>query len=204
MKGTFMCRVLIPTDFSAAALHVTREAISWLDAMGGDLLLLHVVPDIYLRWLDQLAMTFIDQTRLEAAYEDLREQGQREFSTWLPLTVRERCRRRVAVGDLADTILKVAREEMADVIIMRVPKRRWWRPIRTGSLTDAIRRRASVPVIVWDGLGNMASSVICPHTPRPQARDPRQTGPWRARRKARQEHIDVLQSRSVQRGIPNL
>jgi nucleotide-binding universal stress UspA family protein len=158
MKGAFMCRVLIPIDFSAAALHVTREAVSWANDIGGDVLLLYVVPDIYLGWLDQLAMTFIDQTRLEAAYEELREQGQREFSTWLPDAVHERCRTRVAVGDCADTILKVAQEEMADVIIMRAPKRRWWRCILAGSVTDAVRRRASVPVVVWDGLENMAFS----------------------------------------------
>jgi nucleotide-binding universal stress UspA family protein len=194
MKGTFMCRVLIPTDFSAAALHVTREALSWVDAMGGNLLLLHVVPDIYLRWLDQLAMTFIDQTRLEAAYEDLREQGQREFSTWLPLAVHEHCRTRVAVGDVADTILKVAQEEMADVIIMRVPRRRWWRPILAGSVTDTVRRSAPVPVVVWDGLGNMASSALWPEAHRPEERDTLPKGRWRNRRRARMEPSDVLKS----------
>ena len=89
MKGAFMCRVLVPTDFSEAALRVTREAMSWVDAVGGDVLLLHVVPDMYLGWLDHLAMTFIDQTRLEAAYEELREQGQQELSTWLPSAVQD-------------------------------------------------------------------------------------------------------------------
>ena len=56
-----MRRVLVPTDFSEAALLVTREAVSWVDAIGGELLLLHVVPDICLRWLDHLSISFIDQ-----------------------------------------------------------------------------------------------------------------------------------------------
>jgi len=192
MKGAFMCRVLVPTDFSEAALRVTREAMSWVDAVGGEVLLLHVVPDMYLGWLDHLAMTFIDQTRLEAAYEELREQGQQELSTWLPYAVQERCRTLVAVGDLADTILKVAQEEMADVIIMRAPKRRWWRPILAGSLTDTVRRRASVPVVVWDGLETMASSAMWPDARRPHERDSLQKGTWRDRRRARMEHTDVL------------
>ncbi|HEX9870782.1 MAG TPA: universal stress protein [Candidatus Tectomicrobia bacterium] len=194
MKGAFMCRVLVPTDFSEAALRVTREAMSWVDAVGGDVLLLHVVPDMYLGWLDHLAMTFIDQTRLEAAYEELREQGQQELSTWLPSAVQERCRTLVAVGDLADTILKVAQEEMADVIIMRAPKRRWWRPILAGSLTDTVRRRASIPVVVWDGLETTASSAMWPDAQRPQERDSRPKGRWRDRRRARMEHTDVLKS----------
>jgi nucleotide-binding universal stress UspA family protein len=194
MKGAFMCRVLVPTDFSEAALRVTREAVSWVDAVGGDLLLLHVVPDLYLGWLDQLAMTFIDQTRLEAAYEELREQGQREFSTWLPYAVHERCRARVAVGDIADTILKVAQEEMADVIVMREPQRRWWRSILAGSLTDTVRRRASVPVVVWDGLEKMASNGTWSEERRPHGRDPLQQGAWPDRRRAPWEKIHVLKS----------
>lgn len=186
--------VLVPTDFSEATLRVIREAVSWVDAIGGELLLLHVVPDLYLGWLDQLAMTFIDQTRLEAAYEELYAQGQREFSAWLPYAVYERCRTLVAVGDMTGTILNVAQEEMAEVIIMRAPMRRWWRPIRTGSLTDAVRRGASVPVIVWDGLEKMASSAIWPNVRHPHARDPLQTGTWRDRRRARMERTNALKS----------
>jgi nucleotide-binding universal stress UspA family protein len=60
MKGSFMRRVLVPTDFLEAGLLMTGEALSWVEIMGGELLLLHVVPDIVLRWLDPLAITFID------------------------------------------------------------------------------------------------------------------------------------------------
>jgi nucleotide-binding universal stress UspA family protein len=62
-----MRRVLVPTDFSEDASLMTREAASWVTAMDGELLLLHVVPDICLRWLDHRALSFIDRARLEAA-----------------------------------------------------------------------------------------------------------------------------------------
>ncbi len=71
MKGVFMRRVLVPTDFSETAWLVTAEALSWVEAIGGELLLLHVVPDIVLRWCDDLAISLIDRTRLEAAYGEL-------------------------------------------------------------------------------------------------------------------------------------
>jgi nucleotide-binding universal stress UspA family protein len=171
MKGAFMRRVLVPTDFSEAALIVTREAMSWVEAMGGELLLLHVVPDLYLRWLDRPAITFIDQTRLKAAYEDLREQGQQQFSAWLPYPDNERCRTRVAVGDTADVIVEVARVEMVDLIIMWTAKRRWWRPILAGSVVEAVMRRASVPVVVWAGLEQMASGGFWQEARRPHERD---------------------------------
>jgi nucleotide-binding universal stress UspA family protein len=177
MKGSFMRRVLVPTDFSEAALLVTREAVSWVDAMGGELVLLHVVPDIYLRWLDHLAIAFIDRTTLEAAYEELREQGQRKFSTWLSYPDKERCRTLVVVGDTADAIVEVAQREMVDLIIMRAPKRRWWRPILP-SVTDAVMRRASVPVVVWAGLNKIASSGFWQGARRPHERDILQEGAW--------------------------
>jgi nucleotide-binding universal stress UspA family protein len=152
-----MRRVLVPTDFSAAALLVAREALSWVDAIDGELLLLHVVPDICLRWLDHLSLAFIDQSRLASAYDDLRAEGQRRFATWLPSQAHRRCRTRVVVGNTADAILEVAQVEAADVIIMRAPRRRWWRPVLTGSVTDTVMRRAPVPVLVWSGLEQLPS-----------------------------------------------
>jgi nucleotide-binding universal stress UspA family protein len=189
-----MCRVLVPTDFSEAAWLVTRAALSYVDAVGGELLLLHVVPDLYLCWLDHLAMTFIDQTRQEAAYDELRAEGHRQFSTWLPSSAYERCRTLVAVGETADTILKVAQAEMADVILMRAPTRHWWRPMLTGSVTDAVRRRASVPVVVWGGLNKKAARGIWQEARRPHERGPLQPGAWRERRRALWEHTHVLRS----------
>lgn len=152
-----MRRVLVPTDFSEAALLVTREALSWVDAIDGELLLLHVVPDLCIRWLDHLSISFIDQSRLESAYEDLRAEGQRNFSTWLPNQLHGRCRTCVVVGNTADAILEVAQVEAADVIIMRAPQRRWWRPVLAGSVTDTVRRRAPIPVVVWSGIEQMSS-----------------------------------------------
>ena len=108
-----------------------------MDAIEGELLLLHVVPDLSSRWLDHLAITFINQSRLESGYEDLCAEGQRPFSTWPLYQAHERCRTLVVVGDTADAIadatIDVAQVEAADVIIMRAPKCRWWRPVLAGS-----------------------------------------------------------------------
>src|SRR5262245_60377573 len=183
MKGSCMRRVLVPTDFSAAAWLVTREAVAWVEALGGELLLLHVVPDIALRWLDHLALSFIDQTRLEAAYDDLRAEGQRQLARWRPDPALDRCRRLVVVGDTADAIVQVAQVEGVDVIRMPAPQRRWWRPRLVGSATEAVMRRASVPVVVWPGLEQMATRGWWRGARRPPAQDTRQEGAWHARRR---------------------
>jgi nucleotide-binding universal stress UspA family protein len=189
-----MRRVLVPTDFSEAALFVTRKALSWVDAMGGELLLLHVVPDIYLRWLDDLATAFIDQMRLEAAYDELREEGQRQFSTWLPYPDNARCRTLVVVGDTADAIVEVAQVEMVDLIIMRAPKRRWWRPTLVGSVTDAVVHRASVPVVTWPGHDQMARSSALQGGRRSHERDTLQQGARQERRGAPGQNKYILKS----------
>ena len=167
-----MRRVLVPTDFSAAALLVTREALSWVDAIEGELLLLHVVPDVCLRWLDHLSVTFIDHSRLASAYDDLRAEGQRRFASWLPYQAHERCRTRVVVGETADAIIEVAQAEAADVIIMRAPRRRWWRPVLAGSVTDTVMRRAPVPVLVWSGLEQSPSGGWWKGVRRPREAEP--------------------------------
>jgi nucleotide-binding universal stress UspA family protein len=174
-----MYRVLVPTDFSPAALLVTREAGSWVTAMDGELVLLHVVPDICIRWLDHPAIALVDQTKLAEAYEELREQGHRKFSTWLPHPDHERYRTLVVVGDTANAIVEVARVEMVDLIIMRAPRRRWCRPILAGSVTNSVVRRASVPVVVWAGLDRMSAGRICQGARRPHERDTAREGAWR-------------------------
>jgi nucleotide-binding universal stress UspA family protein len=171
-----MHRVLVPTDFSEAALLVTREAVPWVTAIGGELLLLHVVPDICIRWLDHPAITLIDETRLAAAYEELREEGHRRFSTWVPHPDNERYRTLVVVGDTANAIVEVAQLEMVDVILMRAPRCRWWRPILGGSVTDSVIRRACVPVIVWPDVNRMSSGTIFR---RPHERDTGREDAWR-------------------------
>ena len=47
--------------------------------------------------------------------------------------------------DAADAVLEMAQEEGVDLIVMRAPKRRWWRPILAGSVTDTVIRESVYP-----------------------------------------------------------
>jgi nucleotide-binding universal stress UspA family protein len=180
-----MHRVLVPTDFTEAGMLVTGEAMAWVEAMGGEVMLLHVVPDLFIRWLDHLSTTFIDHTRLESAYEDLRAEGRRKFAAWLPSSVTEHCRTHVVVGDTADAILEVAQAAEVDVIVMRAPRRRWWRPVLAGSVTDTVMRRAPVPVVVWAGLDYMPAGGCWGGTRRPHDDEAFREGAWQERQQVR-------------------
>ena len=189
-----MPRVLVPTDFSETAWLMTRAALSWVETMGGEVLLLHVVPDMFLCWGDHLASSFIDQERLEAAYEELRAEGHRQFSTWLPHSAHERCRTFVTVGETAAAILKVAEAEKVDVILMRAPKRRWWRPILAGSVTYTVMRRAPAPVVVWAGLEPQPAGECWQGAWRPDERDAPGEGARREGQRLRRERTRILKS----------
>jgi nucleotide-binding universal stress UspA family protein len=191
MKGVRMRRVLVPTDFSQTAWLLTGEALSWVEAIGGELLLLHVVPDMCLPWCDHLAITFIAETRLEAAYKELYEEGRRRFSICLPSAVRKRCRTFVTVGETADAILKVAQAERVDVIMMWAPKRRWWRPLLAGSVTGTVMRKAPVPVVLWAGLQKPAGGWW-QGVWRPDEQDALREAAWQERQRARSERTPIL------------
>ena len=165
----------------------------WVDAIEGELLRLHVVPDLLLRWLDHLAITFIDQSRLESADEDRRAEGQRTFSTWLPSQAHERCRTLAVVGDAAGAIIEVAQVKAADVIIMWAPKRRWW-PVLAGSVTDTVMRRAPVPVVVWAGVEQMSCRGCWKGVRHPHKHDAPGQGGWRDWSRARWERTPILKS----------
>jgi nucleotide-binding universal stress UspA family protein len=159
-----MLRVLVPTDFSPTSLRVIRQVRAWVEAIGGEVLLLHVVPNIDLPWLDCLATIFVDQAQRETAYEHLYAESHRKFSTWLPYPENACCRTLVVVGHTADAIVQVAQAEGVDLIVMRAPRRRRWRPMLLGSVTDSVIRRAPVPVVVCLGLEPVLLSALWMHT----------------------------------------
>jgi nucleotide-binding universal stress UspA family protein len=53
----------------------------------------------------------------------------------------------VAVGEPAEQILRVAREEKADLIVMGTHGRRGWRHAVLGSVAEAVMRQAMCPVL---------------------------------------------------------
>jgi nucleotide-binding universal stress UspA family protein len=61
--------------------------------------------------------------------------------------VRERAERRVAVGDRAALLGRIAAEEAADVIVVGAPARGWRRRL-DGRLADELETETPVPVLI--------------------------------------------------------
>jgi nucleotide-binding universal stress UspA family protein len=60
-----MKRILVPTDFSTRSLAAFTQAVHYTEAVGGALLLLHVVEDTPLRWYAADGLPEAPSTRLD-------------------------------------------------------------------------------------------------------------------------------------------
>ena len=77
--------------------------------------------------------------------------------TWLPPGLGRRSRALVTVGKLADEIVRVAREQKADVIVMETQGRRGVRHFLRRTVTERVMRKVAIPVITIWGIGASCS-----------------------------------------------
>jgi nucleotide-binding universal stress UspA family protein len=154
-----MKRILVPTDFSTPSLAALTQAVHYTQTVGGELLLLHVVEGAPLRWytvdgLPEAPSAFLDPTaqlRLPQpppirVSRDLVAEAEWKLAALLPPQP-ERFRALVTVGRAADEIVRVARAQGADLIIMGTHGRRGLRRWLRRSVTDQVRRQAPTAVL---------------------------------------------------------
>jgi nucleotide-binding universal stress UspA family protein len=159
MGGTWMKRILVPTDFSAPSLAALTQAVHYVQAVDGALLLLHVIEGAPLRWyavdglpeapsacIEPTASFLLPQPSRTSVARDLVAEAEWKLAALLPPQP-ERFRALVTVGQAVAEIIRVARAQDADLIIMgshdRRGLRRWFRR----RVTDQVRRHAPAAVL---------------------------------------------------------
>jgi nucleotide-binding universal stress UspA family protein len=160
-----MKRILVPTDFSTRSLEALERALKYTRTVGGELFLLHVVEGKPLHWyavngqpedlypssrIDPEGVFFVPQVPPKVVHRDLCQEAQWKLATLLPPQA-DRFRALVTVGKAADEIVRVAREQHADLIVMGTQGKRGLRRWLRRSVADRVRRKAAVPVITFDG-----------------------------------------------------
>ncbi len=116
-----MKRILVPTDFSTPSLAALAQAVHYTQAVGGELLLLHVVEGAPLRWyavdglpdgpsafLDPTAQLVLPQLPQPRLSRDLCAEAEWKLTPLLPPQP-DRFRALVTVGQAAEEIVRVAR-----------------------------------------------------------------------------------------------
>ena len=134
-------QILIPIDFSDYSDQALRWGVSLAQKYGAKLLLLHVIPEV----LEEVSaresageQLVIDLTaEVEAQLHEIARQGLKEG---VAVDVR------VADGEPADAILRMARQEKVDLIVMGTHGRTGLSHLLLGSTAEAVVRAAACPV----------------------------------------------------------
>jgi len=156
--------VLVPTDFSATAAHALDYAFDEARLRGAKLTLLHVVPpgtgtDVYYISAPSGHPGAFDpaaSARVGAPWpahpttvvrHDISDDVLTQLRDLLPLARRKSWGAELAVGAPAETIVRVAQELGADLIVMGTHGRTGFQHALLGSVAEKVVRLAPCPVM---------------------------------------------------------
>jgi nucleotide-binding universal stress UspA family protein len=155
-----MTRILVPTDFSEPSLTAVRSGIELATAVGGVVVLLHVVEgaSVHCYTAGGLPPYLSDMIDLGGEYfrsrfdqklirRDFCEEAQWKLDALVPPKCQARVHTMVTVGRAVDEIVSVAEEQHADLILLGARGRRGWRHVLRRTMADRVRRKALIPVV---------------------------------------------------------
>jgi nucleotide-binding universal stress UspA family protein len=158
-----MTRILVPTDFSEPSLAAIRYGIERAAAVGGDVFLLHVVEGASVRCytvgglplylsdiIDPGGDYFRSPFKQKLIRHDLCEEARWKLDDLVPPRCQARVHTVVTVGRAVDEIVRVAKEQHADLILLGARGRRGWRHVFRRTMADRVRRKALIPVVALD------------------------------------------------------
>jgi nucleotide-binding universal stress UspA family protein len=137
-------RILVPTDFSDSARHAFAYGLSFASEYGAELILLHVVEQVPMGYASELfpvpmgevfqQMTAYARTELGRLLSEAAQRG-------------VRARDMLAQGKPSAEIVRVAREETVDMIVLGTHGRGMLDKALFGSTTERVVRKAPCPVL---------------------------------------------------------
>jgi nucleotide-binding universal stress UspA family protein len=137
-------RILVPTDFSDSARHALGYGTSFAKEYGAEVLLLHVVENLTVGYASDLF-----PVPMAEVYEEISGYAKAELAK-LAAEVRGKgisVRELVAQGKPSAEILRVAREETADMIVLGTHGKGLLDRSLFGSTTERVVRKAPCPVL---------------------------------------------------------
>jgi len=132
--------ILIAIEHSDADRAVLSHVQSLARLTGARLLLVHVADGWAARYFDELKLRESEEIRGDREYlgQLCEQMVQRGFET----------RTRLAMGDPATELVKVAAEESVDLIAMSTHGHRFLNDLIRGSTADRVRHNVKIPVLM--------------------------------------------------------
>src|SRR5262245_45508158 len=137
-------RVLVPTDFSESARHALTYGVSFAQEYSARLYLLHVVETLAVGYASDLF-----PVPMAEVYQEISGYAKAELAT-LTAVARDKgveCTELVVQGKPAAEIMRVAREETIDLIVLGAHGKGRLDKALFGSTTEKVVRKAPCPVL---------------------------------------------------------
>lgn len=132
--------ILVAIENSGADRTILQHVQQLATLTGASLLLVHVADGWAARHYDELKLRDSEEMLQDRAYLD---------GICSELTAQGfRARTRLAMGDPASQLVKVAREEHVDLIAMSTHGHRFFNDLLRGSTADRVRHNVAIPVLM--------------------------------------------------------
>jgi nucleotide-binding universal stress UspA family protein len=154
MKTDKMKKVLIALDYNPTAQKVAESGYSMAKAMNAEVILIHVISDpVYYSSVEYSPIMgfngFMESGQWQLDSVDSLKKATLHFLDKSRLHLGDKAiQTLVGEGDLAETILKTAKELHADVIVMGSHSRKWLENILIGSVTEKVLHHTSIPLYI--------------------------------------------------------
>jgi nucleotide-binding universal stress UspA family protein len=154
MRTTKMKKVLIALDYDPTAQKVAEMGFSLAKTMGADVILLHVIADsVYyssteyspiMGFSDYMGVSQLQLDNLDG----LKKAAQHFLDKSKHHLGDESIQTMVEEGDFAESILKSAKSNHADVIVIGSHSQKWLEKIVMGSVTEKVLNHTTIPLFV--------------------------------------------------------
>ncbi|HXB53839.1 MAG TPA: universal stress protein [Vicinamibacteria bacterium] len=137
-------RILVPTDFSESARHALTYAVSFAREYKAEIILLHVVENLTVGYASDLF-----PVPMAEVFEEISGYAKIELGK-LAAEVRSKMaevRERVIQGKPSAEILRIAREETVDMIVLGTHGKGLLDQALFGSTAERVLRKAPCPVL---------------------------------------------------------
>jgi universal stress protein A len=140
-----MARILYPTDFSDLSLVALKYARSFAEQFDAELHCVHVVDEAYQYWL----MLGPDGVPAGPNPQELLASAQNQMATFSQehLAGISKCTAKVLIGRPFVEIIRYAREQSVDLIVIATHGRSGLKHVLMGSVAERVVRKAPCPVL---------------------------------------------------------
>jgi len=144
MKTNKIKKVLIAMDYDVTSKKVAQEGYTLAMSMNAEAILLHVISELPVYYSES---NYAHEFKVDML-EDLKETTQKFLDKAKKQLGDDAVQTVLKEGEVADTILKTAKEMDVDIIVMGSHSRKWLESIILGSQAEDVLENSLIPVLV--------------------------------------------------------